>query len=258
MSNKGRRGQGDPFDVEEMPMEGRKGRGESFDLVLFLWARRRLIFWITVAGTVGGLIAAYVIRPLYKSEVILFPAITNSASKALLNEQSTGRDDILGLGDEEDAEQLLQILNSDQVRDRTAQKFDLFGVYRIPADAEHKFSELRKAFKDHITFEYTKFSSVSVEVLDEDPKRAADMANFITDQVDSVWHTMQQERAEKGYQLVKEKVEALEASIQTMEDSMQVLRETGRAGLPHADGALQRIHGRGHREGRPARHQGVR
>ena len=89
------------------------GRVDSFDLVLFLWARRKLIIGLTLLGMVGGVIAAFVIRPLYKSEVILFPAITNSASKALLNEQSTGRDDILALGDAEDAEQLLQVLNSD-------------------------------------------------------------------------------------------------------------------------------------------------
>ena len=205
----------------------RDGNVESFDLVLFLWARRKLILGITLAGIVAGIAAAFIIRPLYKSEVILFPAITNSASRALLNEQATGRDDIMGLGDEEDAEQLLQILNSDQVRDRTAQRFDLFSVYRIEDDNEHRNTELREAFVDHVTFEYTKFSSVRVEVLDEDPQRAADMANFMTAQVDSVWRDMQHERAEKGYLLVKQKVDQLQASIEQIDDSMKVLRELG-------------------------------
>src|SRR5690606_8335635 len=87
----------------------------SFDLLAYLWRRRMLIGSITLLGSVAGLIAAFVITPLYKSEVIMFPALTNSPSKALLNEQSTGRDDILGLGDEEDSEQLLQILHSDKI-----------------------------------------------------------------------------------------------------------------------------------------------
>ncbi len=207
--------------------QARDGNVESFDLVLFLWARRRLILGITAVGIVAGLAAAFLIRPLFKSEVILFPAITNSASRALLNEQATGRDDILGLGDEEDAEQLLQILNSDQVRDRSARRFDLMNVYRIDADDDHRNTKLREAFEDHVTFEYTKFSSVRVEVLDEDPQRAADMANFIAAQVDSVWNTMQYERAEKGYQLVRAKVEELEKSIAQIDDSMKVLRGLG-------------------------------
>lgn len=199
----------------------------SFDLVLFLWARRNLIIGVTVLGAIAGVVAAFVIRPLYKSEVIMFPAITQSASKALLNEQSTGRDDILALGDEEDSEQLLQILNSDRIRDRVAQAFDLFTVYRVKPDSRHRNTELREAYEDHIKFEYTKFSSVRAEVLDEDPVRAADIANYIADQVDSVWKEMANERAEKGFNIVNAKVRGLEDEIAQMADSMRILRELG-------------------------------
>ena len=200
---------------------------DSFDLVLFLWARRKLIGGIVLLGMVAGIVAAFVIRPLYKSEVIMFPAITNSASKALLNEQSTGRDDIMALGDEEDSEQLLQILHSDEIRDRIAEKYDLMNVYRVKANSKHKRTELREAFEEHITFEYTKFSSVRVEVLDEKEQRAADIANDIAAQVDSVWRTMSQERAEKGLRLVESKVRQLEHDIRMWEDSMRVLRTLG-------------------------------
>ena len=199
----------------------------SFDLVLFLWARRKLIIGITLVGLVAGVAAAFLITPLYHSEVIMFPAITNSASKALLNEQSTGRDDILALGDEEDSEQLLQILHSDQIRDRVARKFDRFTAYEIKAESKHRNSELREAYEEHIKFEYTKFSSVRVDVLDEQPQRAADIANFIAAQVDSVWMDMARERATKGLHLVRTKVEGLEADIKQWQDSMQVLRELG-------------------------------
>lgn len=199
----------------------------SFDLVLFLWARRKLIIGITALGLMAGVAAAFLITPLYRSEVIMFPAITNSASKALLNEQSTGRDDILALGDEEDSEQLLQMLHSDIVRDRVSQKFDLMTVYEIDPNGKHKRSELAEAFKDHIKFEYTKFSSVRVEVMDPDPQRAADIANYIADQVDSVWKDMAIERAQKGFRLVDTKVKELEADIRQMADSMRVLRELG-------------------------------
>lgn len=198
-----------------------------FDLVLYLWQRRRLIIGVTLIGLVAGVAAAFLITPLYRSEVIMFPAITNSASKALLNEQATGRDDILALGDEEDSEQLLQLLHSDEIRDRVAQRFNLFEVYRIKPDSRHRNSELREAYRDHIKFEYTKFSSVKVEVNDPDPQRAADIANFISAQVDSVWKEMARERAEKGLRIVRSKVEQLEADISQWQDSMRVLRDLG-------------------------------
>ncbi|HQV40132.1 MAG: hypothetical protein IPL81_03950 [Flavobacteriales bacterium] len=199
----------------------------AFDLTIFLWHRRRFILGMALLGLLGGIVATLAIPARYRSEVILFPAITNSVSKALLSEQSTGRDDILALGDEEDAEQLLQILNSDQVRDRTAARFDLLKVYKIDPDGKHKNSELRDAYESHVKFEYTKFGSVRVEVLDTDPQRAADMANFMSAQVDSVWNEMAHERALKGYRIVKDGVVALEAEIKQLGDSMEVLRSLG-------------------------------
>lgn len=198
-----------------------------FDPLEFLWNGRRVLVGITTLGLVAGIIATLVITPRYRSEVILFPAITNSVSKALLSEQSTGRDDILALGDEEDAEQLLQILNSDMVRDRTSARFNLMEVYKVKPDSKHKNSELRDAYEGHVKFEYTKFGSVSVEVLDAEPQRAADMANFIAAQVDSVWNDMAHERAFKGYRIVKDGVDKLAAEIAVIEDSMAVLRSLG-------------------------------
>ncbi len=200
---------------------------DSFDLVLFLWARRKLIVGITLLGMVTGIVAAFVITPLYQSEVIMFPTVTNSVSKALLSEMSTGRDDILALGDEQDAEQLLQMLHSEKIRDRVAEHFDLMRVYRIEPDAKHRFSDLREAYEDHIKFEYTKFGSVRITVLDPDPERAANIANYISDHVDSVWKDMAMERAEKGFTIVERKVRGLEESIRQMDDSLRQLRMLG-------------------------------
>ncbi|MBX2980004.1 MAG: hypothetical protein KF905_11970 [Flavobacteriales bacterium] len=200
---------------------------DSFDLILFLWARRRLIIGVTLLGMITGVIAAFVIRPLYESEVIMFPAITNSISKALLSEQSTGRDDILALGDEQDAEQLLQMLESDRVRDRVSETFELMEVYRIKPDAKHRMSDLQKAYDEHIKFEYTKFGSVRVTVRDPKAERAADIANYIADQVDSVWKEMAQERADKGFAVVERKVKQLEDNIRMMDDSLRQLRQLG-------------------------------
>lgn len=200
---------------------------DPFDLVLYLWARRKLIIGILIAGLVTGVIAAFWITPLYKSEVIMFPAVTNSVSKALLNEQSTGRDDILALGDEEDSEQLIQMLYSEKIRDRVTKRFNLMEVYEIDSASKHRNSELFEAYAEHIMYERTRFSSVRVEVLDPDPQRASDIANYIADQVDSVWTEMARERATKGFAVVERKVRELEDNIREMADSMRVLRELG-------------------------------
>lgn len=204
-----------------------KGMNESFHLIEYLWDRRKLLLGITALGALVGLIAAFTIQEKYKSEVILFPAMSNSASKSLLSEISTGRDDILALGDEEDAEQLLQILHSDDIRDQVVDEFNLEQAYDIKPDAKYRRTLMREAYKDHIKFEYTKFGSVRVEVLHPDKDTCALIANHIALLVDTVWDNMAKSRARKGLELVQRKVNALERSISSMDDSLRVLRKFG-------------------------------
>lgn len=210
-----------------MAEEQRSGSGNSIDLVFFLWRQRRLLVGITLLGAIAGIVASFVIPEKFRGEVILYPAISNSASRSLLNEQSGSRDDILALGDEEDAQQLMQMLQSDEIRDRTTEKFGLMEHYRIDPEGEHKRAELREAYEDHVTFEYTKFGSVRVDVLDEDRQRSADMANFIASEVDSVWNAMQMERAAIGVRLVESKLAEAERNVTWLNDSLGRIRAAG-------------------------------
>jgi hypothetical protein len=68
---------------------------------------------------------------------------------------------------------------------------------------------------------------VRVTVRDPEPQRAADIANYIADQVDSVWKDMAKDRADKGFTIVERKVRGLEESISLMDDSLRQLRQLG-------------------------------
>src|SRR5574338_1376577 len=102
--------------------------------LLFLLVRWRKPLAIVMLST---LIAAFIfsgpsfIEPKYKSTVILFPSATNSISKAILEDSYSEKQDILAFGEEEQAEQMLQILNSDEIREAIIKKFDLFTHYKI-------------------------------------------------------------------------------------------------------------------------------
>jgi uncharacterized protein involved in exopolysaccharide biosynthesis len=199
----------------------------SYGLIVSLWAYRKLIIGMVLLGAVAGLVAALLIPSLYKSEVVIFPAVTHSPSKALFNDYPSGREDILGIGDEEDNERLLQILHSDKIRDRVAEKFKLYDAYGIEPDSKHRRAELIGSYERHVTFENTKYNSVRIEVLHRDPETAASMADFIAAQVDTVWKEMAQDRAQKAYDMVKAKFDKVEEDIAMITDSMRVLHEMG-------------------------------
>lgn len=169
----------------------------------------------------------YFITPLFKSEVILYPTASKSISKALLSETFGSTKDILEFGEEEQTEQMLQVLNSNKIRDRVVKKYHLLDHYDIPADSKYKMTRLYQTYESNFRFRRTEYMAVQITVYDKDPQLAADIANDIAELVDSTINRMQKEVAVKAFEIVEEEYLKLRAEIQKKEDSLTTLRELG-------------------------------
>jgi len=201
----------------------------SFNLILFLYRWRKLLIIFTLAAAILSFIFTlpFFITPKFRSSVILFPTSSNSVSKALLSENADSKQDILEFGYEEQTEQMLQMLNSNKIRDRIIKKFDLMKHYDIDPNSSYKNTKLNREYDKNITFRRTEFMAVEIAVLDKDPQMAADVANNIADLLDSIKNEIQHERAMKGYKIVAAEYLKLRNEIKVMEDSMTVLRKLG-------------------------------
>lgn len=199
----------------------------STGLLVFLYKWRKTILIITAIGIVSSVIFSFMIRPKYKSTVVMFPTSTSSLSKSLLAENFGGKHDIMQFGEEEQAEQMLQVLNSDEIRSRICQKYDLMKHYNIDPDDKLRKTHLYEEYNDNVNFKRTEFMSVKVEVLDWDPDTAALIANDISELLDSVHTRMQRERAEQAFRIVELEYLDKVAQIKAMEDSMRVLNKLG-------------------------------
>ncbi len=182
---------------------------------------------ITLAAAILSAGVSFLITPKYKATVILFPTSTNAVSKALLSENSGPDQDVLEFGEEEQAEQLLQILNSSEIRGRVIQRFDLANHYDIDPGSRFKMTELIREYNDNITFKRTEFMAVEITVMDKDPQMAADIANTISELLDTVKNNMQRVRAVNAFQIVEAEYNELRAEIKELEDSLAVLRRLG-------------------------------
>lgn len=171
--------------------------------------------------------SSFFITPKYKSTVIMFPTSTNSVSKALMADNYGATQDILQFGAEEQSEQLLQILNSNKIRARIIEKYNLLEHYNISSKSKFKNTILFKKYENNIRFRRTEFMAVEIEVLDKDPQMAADIANDIAALLDSTKNTMQRERAIQGLKIVEAEYLKLKNEILKMEDSLKELRKLG-------------------------------
>lgn len=199
----------------------------SYTLIEFIVRWKKPLAILTLSGAIISVIVSFMIQEKFKSTVILFPTTNASVSESLLSEHSVSTKDILKFGEEEDAEQLLQVLNSYEIRDRIIKKYDLFNHYEIDKNSSFPLTKLHNMYDDNISFRRTEYMSIQIDVLDKDPKIAADIANTITELIDSVINRMQKKRAFEAYKIVKNQYENLKAEIQRNEDSLKVLQGLG-------------------------------
>ena len=184
---------------------------------------------ITAVAVIGAIIFSgpYFITPKYKSSVIFFPSSTNSISRALLAEGNQPSQDILAFGEEEQAEQMLQILFSDEIRDEIIKHYNLMQHYDIDSTSSFPKTKLYSKFKDNINFERTEYMSVKIEVLDRNADTAANIANDIAALVDSIKTKMQRERAIVGLRIVENEYKQQLEVIRNIEADLDSVRRKG-------------------------------
>lgn len=199
----------------------------SLNILFFIYKWRKQLAIVAVSALIVSSVVSLLIRPKYKSTVILFPATTSSISKALLSENNYKQDDVLAFGAEEEAEQMLQILNSDEIRSRVSEKYNLYKHYNIDSTDKFKRTKLYEEFQGNITFKRTEFMSVKIEVMDTDPDTAALIANDIAALHDSTKIRMQRERALQALNIVKQEYSEKDADVQRMTDSIKIINGLG-------------------------------
>jgi uncharacterized protein involved in exopolysaccharide biosynthesis len=198
---------------------------QSFFPQIMLWKKQLLI--IAIVTLVCSSIVSFSIKDKFESSVILYPTTTSSISKALITENFGGKDDILEFGDIEQAEQLIQILNSDEIKDRIIQKYDLLNHYCIDQDDEYKQTKLNRKYSDNISFKLTKYMAVEIRVLDYNSDTAALIANDISMLLDTVKNRMRREIANEALKIVENEYVYQNEYVIKLEDSLTTLRQLG-------------------------------
>ncbi|HIE73722.1 MAG TPA: hypothetical protein EYQ06_05575 [Flavobacteriales bacterium] len=193
----------------------------SLFVLLYKW-RKKILTISFVAAIIASVVSLFITNK-YKSDVILFPTMNLSTGKALLNEYN----DFLEIGEEDELEHMMQILQSNDIKQRVVTKFDLINHYEIDTSNEKHYASLMKKYDGNIESEITKFSSIRISVMDENPQMAADIANEIASLIDTVMNNLQKNMAEQGYQsLIRDRNYVL-SEIKVLEDSIAKIRALG-------------------------------
>jgi capsular polysaccharide biosynthesis protein len=166
---------------------------KSFDfkwLIRVVKANLRLFLLVAVLSAIVGMVISLPVfmTPKYKSTAVVYP--TNIELYA----------------DESETEQLLQFFEASSVRDSVIEKFGLYQVYDIEAEAENSRYYLLEEYRNNVRVSKTKYESVLLEVISEDPQLAKDMADEIIRQVNVKYDYVINDRSERVAQSFQKQI----------------------------------------------------
>ena len=195
---------------------------KSGDIIAFLWKKRKPLIIITASACVISIVVSLMMTPYFKATAIVFPTKSNS-----VDFNSSSRNSVVEFGDEADAERLLQVLISPEIRDSLTLKYDLYDHYEIDTNKAHAKFEFQKVYEGNVKFERTRYNSINIDVFDKDPVIATDMANDIVRLVDTVMNRMIRERAIGPKWAVQGEVALIKDEMGDYSDRLRALSDSG-------------------------------
>ncbi len=196
------------------------------DVLLLIKKKWKHLLIVCSVALVASLIVSFCIPERYKSSVVLYPANSTSISKTLATDENTEKG-LLQFGEKEEVEQMMQMLQSNDIRNRIIEKYNLIEHYRIDPDTKYLYTKLYDKYDDNVKISRTEYTSVLVEVLDESPDTAALIANDISKLLDTVYSRMQKERAYRALKIVENAMLEQEALVKNISDSLEKLGQIG-------------------------------
>jgi uncharacterized protein involved in exopolysaccharide biosynthesis len=186
---------------------------------------RKHILLITLIGAIFGIVVSFLIKPKYEAFTIFYTPANNSISKSLLAENNL--ENFMSYGDEDQIDQVLEMLNSDNLKDKVISKFNLSQHYDIDTTAKYPKTKTRNQFDSNTEFKRTDNLAIKISVKDEDPVLSAEMANFISLSLDSIRTNMQQGRAKQAYHIIKEQYQKKQVEVDSILNQLSAIRQTG-------------------------------
>jgi len=196
----------------------------SYDLISFLWKNRKPLIVVGIVAFLSSAIVSLLIEEKFESTVTLYPTKTSSVT---FNENITEDQSVSKFGEDEEAEQMLQILESSSIREKIITKYNLMTHYEIDLDAKYLNTALTKTYIENINFKRNNNGAVLINVLDKSPDTAALIANDIASLFDSIKNSMIHERAKTDFVIKKQKLNKIKSQMQSLRDTMTSLSSMG-------------------------------
>src|SRR4030066_23522 len=199
---------------------------EDFIIILVKW--RKIIFWNTLIITLAAVVISLLIDKWYISTAsILPPKKKGGLFGDIAGFSSTIKDLSKTLGrlgaTSDEAFNYLAILQSRTASIKVIDKFNLRDVYEI--DEDKPIETLIDALKNKFDFNVEDEGTVTINVSDKSPKRAADMANYYVEILNEISIELSTREAKSNRGFIETRYNQVLVDIKDIEDSLKIFSQ---------------------------------
>jgi capsule polysaccharide export protein KpsE/RkpR len=148
------------------------------------------------------------IAPKYKSSTVIFPS------------------NLISFSSESNTEQLLQFINSEELKNTMAKRFDLYIHYGIDSSEERAVSKFNEYYNSNFSASSTLYESVDIEVIDVSPKLAQSMANAFVEEVNQFIQKAKKNIVGEYVRAYANQIKIKETEIDSIEAKLKYMRIT--------------------------------
>ncbi len=114
----------------------------------------------------------------------------------------------------------LAILKSRNSMEKVIQKFNLISVYE-----EENIDKTIEALEDNVSFEVQNDGNITIEVFDKSPKRAANIANYFVEILNSTSIQLGTQEAKNNREFIENRLNQCRNDLKNSEDSLSIFQK---------------------------------
>ena len=175
--------------------------------ILWKWKKHLIIVGVLAIVFSSLFSSSLFIKPKFKSTARIYPSFN-----------------IYTYSDESESEQLLEITNSQDIKFKVIDAFNLADVYGISKQDPLYRTYMLAEFNDNVGFKKTEYETVEISVLDTDPKRACLMCDSIVSFVNEKINSLHRVKFEEVVRSTGRGLKKVNHEIDSLEEKLNFLR----------------------------------
>ncbi len=174
---------------------------------IFLKWKWQLLIIAVIAALVGVIISSpFIITPKFKSDALVYPS------------------NIAPYSDESESEQMLQWLQSKDIKDSVIKKFNLAKHYEIDSSYKYFYSTMMYMYNENVSINKTQWESIEIVVTDKDPVIAYEMVNSIMEFCNLKIRSIHKEKYNEVVVSLNNTLNEKKQQLDSIENALAVLR----------------------------------